>query len=143
MVRQYVEEQYLPAARRYDKLSAEHLARGRALAEWEAAVRTHWGEVHIDEAAVQRENGHARVHARIQLGALRPEDVTAQLYADPRDGGAPEVVPLELQSDGGDSYSYEGSLPQDRPPGDFTLRLLPRHPDAHLPLDAPLVVWEH
>jgi starch phosphorylase len=143
MVRQYLEEHYLPAARRYCALTAEHLQRGRALADWEVAVRTHWGEVRIEEAALRRENGHARVQGRVRLGALRPEDVTVQLYADPRDGAAPEVIPLELRSGDGGSYCYEGPLPGDRPPGDFTLRLLPRHPDAHLPLDAPLVVWEH
>jgi glycogen phosphorylase len=143
MVRQYLEEHYLPAAHRYQELAAAHLARGKGLADWEAAVRTHWGEVRIEPTAVQGQNGRTRIAGRIWLGALRPEDVTAQLYAEPRDGAGSTVVALELRPAGDGAYTFEGPLPGNRPAGDFTLRLLPRHPDAHQPLDAPLVAWEH
>jgi starch phosphorylase len=143
MVRQYLEEHYLPAARRYRALTSDGLAPARSLAEWEAAVRTHWGEIRFEEADVQRQNGSLNFHARVRLGALRPVDVAVQAYADPLDGAAPEIAVLQPNSGEGGSYWYEGQVPAHRAPSDFTLRLLPQHPEAHQPLDLPLVLWEH
>jgi glycogen phosphorylase len=141
MVRQYVEEHYLPAARRYRELAADHLQRARALADWELAVRTHWHELQFEEASAQPQDGAVTFRARVRLGALRPEDVTAQAFAEPRDGGAEEVVLLELRGSDGGSVTYEGRATARRPASDFTLRLVPQHPDAREPLDAPLVLW--
>ena len=36
--------------------------------------------------------------ARVHLGSLRPEDVEAQVYAEPLDGAAPEVTSMKLSS---------------------------------------------
>jgi starch phosphorylase len=143
MVRQYLEEHYLPAARRYRSLTTSDLAPARSLAEWEAAVRTHWAEIRFEEANVQQQNGHLNFHARVRLGPLRPSDVAVQAYADPADGGNPEIASLESNSGEGGTYSYEGQVSAHRSPGDYTLRLLPQHPAAHQPLDLPLVLWEH
>jgi glycogen phosphorylase len=143
MVRQYVEEHYLPAARRYRKLTADHLAPARSLAAWEAAVRTHWNEVRIEQASAHRENGTIRFQARAYLGALHPEDVVVQAYADPLNGAAPDAAPMQLKPAGDGTYLVEGQISSPRPPSDFTLRVLPQHPEAHEPLDLPLVVWEH
>lgn len=143
MVRQYVEEHYLPAARRYRAVIADDLARAKSLAEWEAAVRTHWEEARIEELTTEPATTEIRFRVRVHLGALSPEEVTAQIYAEPVDGGAPETVPMLLQSANGGACWFEGRVPNRRPPGDFTVRLLPRHPDAHQPLDVPLVLWEH
>jgi glycogen phosphorylase len=143
MVRQYVEEHYLPAARRYRALAADHLAHARALAEWEAAVRTHWGEVRIEGATARRENNAIQFQAQVHLGALHPADVAVQAYADPVNGAAPVAAPMELKPSADGTYTAEGQVSSSRPASDFTLRLLPRHPDSHEPLDLPLVLWEH
>jgi starch phosphorylase len=143
MVRQYVEEHYLPAARHYRTVTADGLVRAKSLAVWEATVRAYWGDVRIEDAAASPENGVVRFRARVHLGAVRPEDVAAQAYADPTDGAGPEIAPMSLVAADGGSYWYEGQAPAMRPPGDFTVRLLPYHPDARQPLDVPLVRWEH
>jgi starch phosphorylase len=137
-----VEEHYLPAARRYRALVVGGLARARSVAAWEAAVRAHWGEVRIEEVTAEPAIGGLRFRAQVHLGGLRPEDVAVQVYADPRDGAAPETAPLgECSSENGATL-YEGGLPTQRPARDFTLRLLPAHPDARQPLDLPLVLWQ-
>jgi glycogen phosphorylase len=143
MVRQYVAEHYLPAARRYRTLTGDHLAPARSLAEWEAAVRAHWGDVRIEGAAAHSQNGVIQFQARIRLGALRPEDVAAELFAEPLDGTAPEIMPMQIRPAEAGAYTAEGQIPAHRPPGDYTVRLVPRHPDADQPLDLPLVLWEH
>ncbi len=142
MVRQYVEEHYLPAARRYRALSGDHLTHARSLAEWEQAVRAHWGEIRIEGATAHPQNGAIDFQARVRLGALRPEDIAAQLYAEPLNGAAPEIVPMQLRPAEDGAYTAAAQIPAHRPPGDYTVRLLPRHPEADQPLDLPLVLWE-
>lgn len=143
MVRQYVEEHYLPAARRYQCLSAEGLAGAKRLLAWETAAREHWGEVRIEEVSVQPQDGEYRFSARLGPGSLGPDALAVQFYADPLDGATPEIVPLELKGTGDGACWYEGRAPAARPAEHYTLRLLPLHPDAHLPIDLPLVLWEH
>jgi starch phosphorylase len=142
MVRQYVDEHYLPAAHRYAALAANGLAEAGSLAGWEAAVRTHWGEVRFAEVSRREESGALVFQARVQLGALRPEDVEAQVYAEPLNGAEPEVTPMSLKESGGGTASFEARLPARRPAGDYTVRVLPEHADAQQPLDLPLVLWE-
>jgi starch phosphorylase len=143
MVRQYVEEHYLPAARRYRTLTGDQLASARALADWEAAVRAHWGEIQFEGAAAHPQNGVLQFQARIRLGALRPEDVAVELFAEPLNGSTPEIVPMRLRPADADVYTAEGQVPAHRPPSDYTVRLVPRHPNADQPLDLTLILWEH
>jgi starch phosphorylase len=143
MVRQYVEEHYIPAARRYQALTADGLARARSLATWEAEVRSQWREIRIEEAAVSEEPEALRFRARVRLGRLRPRMVAVQAYADPVKGAAPLIAPMAVTTANGDgTHWFEGRVAADRLPDDFTIRVLPWHPDARQPLELPLVLWE-
>lgn len=143
MVRQYVDEHYLPAARRYREMIANDMADAKALAEWKAQVRWHWEEVKIEEAAAQPRGRTITFRARVRLGALRPEMVAVQAYAEPNraNGATPEIVTLKPRGADGSVFRFEGSVSTPRSPKDFTIRVLPQHPKAHQPIDVPLVRW--
>jgi len=71
--------------------------------------------------------------------------VCVQLYADPIDGGEParHVLTRRRRTDGpGDGYEFDVSVPAVRPVGDYTLRLLPFHPAAAVPLEAHEILWQ-
>jgi starch phosphorylase len=141
MVRQYVEEHYLPAAHRYRALSADGLARARSLAGWEASVRTHWGNVRIEETSIRATGRGHSWRARVHLGPLLPQDVEVQLCGPARNGTAPEIVPMKRQSAENGAYWYATQVPAGRSPSEFAVRVLPANPDARQPLDMPLVTW--
>jgi starch phosphorylase len=42
----------------------------------------------------------------------------------------------------GDGYEYRVSIPAGRPLGDYTPRLVPNHPNASIPLEAPEILWQ-
>lgn len=45
--------------------------------------------------------------------------------------------------DGPDNgYDYSVSVPASRPAADYTPRLIPHHPDAFVPLEAPEILWQ-
>ena len=68
-----------------------------------------------------------------------------ELYADPGNDGEPErhamVRGRKLAASGG-GHEYAVSIPATRPLGDYTPRLLPRHPMASVPLEAQEILWQ-
>jgi glycogen phosphorylase len=42
----------------------------------------------------------------------------------------------------GHGYEYRARIPAKRPLGDYTPRLVPRHPIAAVPLEAPEILWQ-
>lgn len=145
MLRQYVEEHYLPAARRYRTLTENSLAAAKALAAWKAAVRAGWPAVRIEEATAEAKGGAIFFRATVRLGDLDPDAVTVQAYADPVGGHGvepcPEVIPMKRQGVEDGVARHEGMVQTERPASDYTVRVLPYHPNARLPIDLPLVLW--
>ena len=68
-----------------------------------------------------------------------------QLYADPLPGGAPECCRLaqgEPLVGAAKGWTYAAQVKTNRPAGDFTVRIVPRHPDAAIPLEAAEILWQ-
>ena len=89
--------------------------------------------------------GDQRITVQVHLGDLAPEAVRVELYADPRLDGPPErhiMAQGRTLDDAGAGYEYSVTIPAVRAPGDYTPRLLPSHPDAAIPLEAPSILWQ-
>jgi starch phosphorylase len=153
MVREYTERFYLPAAARYQALTADGLARARALARWKSKVREHWPEVRV-EAVTTGALGELKVgdrinaQAQIRLGALTPDDVSVELYSGLVDAKGeivePQTTPMSYAGPGDrDCHRFEaGSVACCRSGlHGFTLRVLPRHPDLTTAFMPGLIVW--
>jgi starch phosphorylase len=71
--------------------------------------------------------------------------VEVEIFAEPTDGGDPVRQPMapRRKPDGpGHGYEYSARVPASRPAADYTPRLVPRHPDAVVPLEAPEILWQ-
>jgi starch phosphorylase len=166
MVREYVTELYLPAAR-----SSQALALGgpgfggaRQLAAWKDRVTKAWPGVGIEhvEADDSQQSPGARlaVRASVALGELSPDDVTVQvvygtagdedeiigpavsdLTLDPEAaGGSPAVPGSTVSPRAGTVARYVGEAVLGRPgPFGYTVRVLPRHPLLAGPAEMGLV----
>ena len=153
MVQHYTEQFYLPAAAQYQKLTADRMARAKALAIWKTHLRKNWPQVRIeivDAGPVQtlRVSEEFYVRVRVQLGSLKPEDVAVQLYLG-QVNAAEELVEAQaipMNSVGVDSewvYLYEASGVACCKSGlhGYTVRVLPRHPDLVKPFLPGLIIW--
>ena len=152
MVKEYTERLYLPAAQRWQALAADALTRTRALAAWMERARAHWGEVAVRAVTADMltplEAGTARrVQAEIALGALRPEDVSVDLYAGlltaEGDIGAASVFPMTVEGNPRPGmYLFSGSV-EGRSTGShgFRVRVLPAHADLANPLMLNCITW--
>jgi glycogen phosphorylase len=153
-VRQYVQQCYLPAAARYRERAQNGGRQGEQIADWLAALEYNWPQVRFGRVAVESREGRHFFSAAVYLGALRPQSVRVELYAEPPlaespRGEAPEAAePLRQemlrQPDGADSgeYLYAASVPAARPATDYTARIIPAYPGAAVPMEAAYVLWQ-
>jgi starch phosphorylase len=153
MVREYTERFYLPAAGRYRQLTADEMARARALAAWKARVQEGWSQVRIEAVDTGpptelQIGGAVQAQARIHLGNLTPDDVTVELYLGRVDADgeiveaeATPMQPVGPAEEGG--YLFEVSAVPCRKSGlhGYTVRVLPHHPDLPTPFLPGLIVW--
>jgi starch phosphorylase len=89
MVRQYLQEYYLPAATAYQHRAAAGARCGAQILAWRESLAKHWAEVRIAGTEVSSRDGEHAFHVRVHLGELSPTDVSVELYADAADGRTP------------------------------------------------------
>ncbi|MEO6825823.1 MAG: alpha-glucan family phosphorylase [Microbacteriaceae bacterium] len=93
MVRQYVQELYLPAAEFERRMTADDYAAARELAKWKARVSTAWPGVRVLEVQLTGADAAPEVGdtlsatARVKLNGLDPDDVSVDVvFGVSRDG---------------------------------------------------------
>ena len=153
MVRQYVTDLYLPAARSSRALAGpadQPMAGAAELTAWKQRVTQAWPDVRIElvetDDGDQYPGARLTVRAGVALGQLAPDDVCVEvLYG--RTGDDDEIADpahsvLALESPPGpDSvawYCGEAMLGQPGPFG-YTVRVLPAHPLLAAPAELGLV----
>jgi len=145
VVREYTERYYLPAAAAYRKRAAVKGALGAQILAWQQRLAAHWSEIRFGEIYVETEGGHHTIRVEVYLGGLDPETVEVEIFAEPTAGGDPvrqPMAPRRKLEGPGHAYEYSASVAASRPAADYTLRLIPRHPDAVVPLEAPEILWQ-
>ena len=145
VVREYVEQHYLQAAAAYRRRSADHGALGAQVARWQRDVEQKWSGLRFGDLMVETENGAHAFMVHVYLNGLDPDAVRVEMYADALPGGEPVRLPMErayplVAAEAG--YAYQVQVPSDRPAKDYTVRLVPYHEQASVPLEAPHILWQ-
>jgi len=152
MMREYVENAYVPAVTRRKKLVADDLREARELTAWKSKVRSAWSNVHVDSVV---EKGGTEVpvgvplevEADIHLGELGPGDVHVQLYHGHLEGGqdlafgnVSTMSPVAELGHG--RYRFAGSVVS-RESGShaYAVRVLPVHTSMANEFDMGLIHW--
>ncbi|MGC8477601.1 MAG: hypothetical protein ACP5NP_14725 [Acetobacteraceae bacterium] len=145
MLRDYLDQAYLPAAAALRRRLADGAAAARSLCAWEHRLRRGWKSLHIGTPDMIAEADGWACHVPVYLGEIRAEDVRVEIFADPTatapgvalalDRGAP--VPGAVNG-----FTYSGRVATARPRTDFTVRILPAHPEARVPAELPLIRWQ-
>ncbi|MHB8340486.1 MAG: alpha-glucan family phosphorylase [Mycobacteriales bacterium] len=139
MLRDYVQELYLPAARASRTVAEEGYSGARALAAYRLRVERAWPHVRVAHAEsvgageAPELGALLLVRAVVNLGELAPEDVTVEVaYGRVTDADEivhPRTVGLAWIGEVDGQHRYEGSLPLERTgPFGYTVRVLPSHP---------------
>ncbi len=147
MLREYVEDFYLPMADSVRKRTADGARLARELCDWRHRLLSHWPAIHFGNVEIRSDEQAFHFEAQVYLDDLAPDSVQVELYAEPRPGQtAPERHPLERQEQLAgaiNGWRYAVTLPAQRPVGDYTVRIIPWHPEAVVPLECEAILWQH
>ena len=144
-VRQYTEEHYLPAAAAYLERAAGKGQAGREIVDWRHRLDAGWDAVRLDEVKVETRGDQHAFEAAVRLGDLDPGAVSVELYADGVAGGAPvrrQMRRGRRQAGDAGSFVYGVAVAADRPPSDFTVRVVPHHAGVSVPLEDSRINWQ-
>jgi len=143
-VRQYTEQHYVSAAAAIQARAAKQGALGAELLDWQAQLAKHWSTARFGTATVEQKDGQYLFQVQIFLDDLDPDAVSAELFAEGKNGSAPSRLPLnrgERLVGSANAFAYTARVPANRPAADFTPRLVPQHSGASVPLEAPFILW--
>jgi starch phosphorylase len=145
MLRDYVEQIYVPTTAWFRDRTADAARLGRELVAWHKALEQSWPQLHFGQLQVERHEERWHIRVPVYLGMLDPTFVRVELYADAWEGQDVVQAPMvrgEPLSGAVNGYLYGGCVPATRPAEHFTPRIIPRHPAAHVPLEANYILWQ-
>jgi len=141
MLREYVENYYLPLAEAYQKRDADTAA---ALHDWYQQLSHHWPRIHFGSVTSSPIEEGYQFEVQVYLDALPADSVQVEIYAEAVDGGLPYCRPMVRKAPltgSANDYSYQCTVPSGRPVTDYTPRIVPRHEMASIPLEANFILW--
>lgn len=144
MVKEYAERYYDPLSAAHRKRTGDGGTLARTLAEWADRLSAHWHELRFGPVNKTEKDGVLRVRAEVRLGDIQPEDVAVEIFAEALGTHPPVHVDMSNMEPGsrGATHVYEAAVPTERAPADYTVRVVPRHPDAFVPAELPLILWQ-
>jgi glycogen phosphorylase len=144
VLRQYIDQHYLNAASAFRQRSAKQGAMGADLFKWQTHIAQHWSNLRFGSATVSQNDGQYLFHVQVFLDELDPDSVAIELFADSKDDRPLTRHPMtrgEHLVGSTNAFTYTARIPADRPLADYTPRLVPHHPGARVPIEAPYILW--
>ena len=167
MVTEYAQKFYNPAAARWRYLTAEAMARAKAFAQWKSDIKQAWPGIAIRDVKIMVKNGDGEkplnlkqpylkvgsqlsISALVQLGNVKPEDVSVEFYNGPIDtqgsitrGSALRLDYKESPGNNGEHW-FTGSMAcKETGRRGVAVRVLPRNVDLVNPCELGLILWEN
>jgi glycogen phosphorylase len=144
-VNDYTEQHYLPAAAAYRLRRANNGEVGRQMVEWKHSLEQKWATLRFGEMKVETLGDQHLFEIQIYLNDLDPKEVQVELYADGIHGGS--AVRQEFHRDhqlvgASGGYMYSATVSAARPAPDYTVRVIPRHENAAVPLETAQILWK-
>jgi starch phosphorylase len=143
-IREYTDSHYLPAAAGYLQRAASDGKAGVSVLQWQNNVATQWNTLRFGEVSSETKDGRHQFQAQVIPGGLHAEQFRVELYASPTEAhGDPEIVDACKHSiDASGALLYSACCPAKRPVADYTVRVVPFHAGASVPLEASQILWQ-
>ena len=145
-VKEYTQLHYRPAAANYNARTADSGALGAKLAAWRGLLEREWGSLRFGPMKAVTDGDTHAFEVEVFLGAVPPEAVAVELYAEPvMEGGSPFRAGMDVKPrpDGARGFfTCKAEAPAELAPGDYTARLIPRFKGAAVPLEADRILWQ-
>jgi starch phosphorylase len=144
-IREYTENHYLPAASGYHMRAAEDSKLGENILHWQQDIDRHWNTARFGAVEIETHDGQHFFQVEFLPGNLNPDQLQVELFADSVQGGQPVIevmIAPKPRADSPGALTYSAQVPATRPASDYTARIIPRHPNASVPLEAEQILWQ-
>ena len=144
-VRDYTDQRYLPAAAAYRLRAAGAGAEAQATVDWQKEWAALRASIFFDAVTFETRDGEHTVVARVFLGDASPTMVKVELYANGPSGGPAlrqEMTRVRSEATSSGSYTFCATVPANRPPSDYTARIIPHRVGLSVPLGAGWILWQ-
>jgi starch phosphorylase len=142
-VLEYTAKYYLPLATAYTRRANDKGKCAESLLHWKRHLADHWSRLRFVSVRIESAGEHHRFEIQVHLEEMDPGAIQVELYADAVNGDEPirQVMVRGESLVGQNVWRYSASVPATRPAEDFTPRIVPFHPEAFIPLEAPDILW--
>jgi glycogen phosphorylase len=144
-IREYTDDHYLPAASGYGERATDEGAQGASLLQWQQSLAQHWSSVHFGAVDVKTHDGQHFFHAQVFPGYLNPDELKVELYTDQSSEGRPAIqamAPCMTCADSSGALVFAAHVSATRPSTEYTVRIIPHHQSASVPLEAGQILWQ-
>ena len=145
VVREYIEQHYLPAASAYLERAVDKGAIGVQVVNWLHALEQKWAAVRFGEVKIETDGERHVFDVRVCLNDLDPEAVRVELCADGINDTGPvrlEMTHVRNRAGAAGGFVYRASVPATRPASDYAARVIPYRPGVSVPLEAAQILWQ-
>ena len=142
--REYTQRYYLPAANAYRLRAANHGAAGKRLVEWRNSIEQNWDVLRFGEIKCETNGDRHMLEIQVYLGALDPNAVQVELYADKAGGACLRHTMERILSVHGEAgnYVYRAAVSALRPAQNYTARIMPYADGVATPLEEARIIWQ-
>ncbi len=145
MMRQYVEEYYIPCARAFGRRAASNGHIGQEIFEWQSSIEAHWKNVYFGNFSVRTTDDQYVFEIQAYIDGLKLDMISVELFAEPLEGRSePEIWEMTMREEltgAVNGFLFGVEIPKKRKASDYTPRIVPRHPEALVPLENPRILW--
>jgi len=144
MLRDYVENYYLPASSNFRQRNENHAMLAKELADWQEQLTQHWPAIYMQNFQVESSESEHLFTLHVYLDDLSADSVRAEIYADGLESGASfcQLMDRKTALPGAvNGYIFETTVPADRPAEDYTPRLVANHRHANIPAEEAHIKW--
>jgi starch phosphorylase len=144
-IREYTESHYLPAASGYSERAATDSALGVSLLQWQQKLAQSWSTVHFGSVDVETRDGQYLFRVQVFSGDFNSEELRVEIYADQIAEGVPIIQAMTASGTSAEAgvLNFTAQVPANRPLNEHTARIIPRHANASVPLEAGQIIWQH
>jgi starch phosphorylase len=146
MVRDYAEQCYVPAIRASRRRHNNGRELAKVLLSWEQEIRRSWEHIHFGGQEVRELEDGCELAIQVYLAELDPEAIAVEVYYEQGDDHEPVTRVMERcepLTGAAHGFLYRARIDAPAAGHDYTVRVVPRHPEAVLPIELPLILWQH
>ena len=144
MLHEYIKHAYIPAAKALAARIADGAKEAQDILDWSDCVNTHWKHVRIGQIRSAEDGGGRSVTVECWFDDVSIESISVQLYADATGDSIGETMPMrpchELPG-AVNGFLFCCQLAGTRPLSDYSVRVVPEHRSAFVPIENHCILW--